>query len=94
MPTVKIFVPRITRKQIREFETAVPGLSTVAFIPAIINEKDARKVGARLAVKKLKGREFIARQSATIKETPEGWELDFKIYNAEDSEENRQNLAD
>lgn len=80
MTSVKITVPRITPQQVREFEAAVPGLSTVATIPVIAKEKDARKVGARLAVKKLTGKEFITRESAIVKETSEGWELEFKVY--------------
>lgn len=83
MPTIKTTVPRITRKQLRKFEEAVPGLSTVAVIPVITKEKDALRVGARQAVKKLNGKEFITKDAATVKETPEGWEIEFKVYGSQ-----------
>lgn len=84
---VKVFVPRITKKQINIWEEQIPGLSTVASIPVIHNQKEAIKIGARLAVAQLKGKEFLTKQNAKVVETEKGWDIDFIAYGNKESDE-------
>ena len=88
---INVSVPRITRKQVEEMEASIPGLLSVASIPIIEKEKDAIKIGVRMAVKKTVGREFVVKDNAIVKETPSGWDITFRGYGRD---ENRQHIAE
>lgn len=88
---INVSVPRITRKQVEKMEAIIPGLLSVASIPVIEKEKDAIKIGVRMAVKKTVGREFVVKDNAIVKETPSGWDIAFRAYGRD---ENQQHIAE